>query len=140
MLTDGYDADTNPDSRLGRSCLRRLRNTSCQYPSRRGNLSGRLRHLPCRGIAASDRRSALAADTRAITGDNPIGAIDIILHGHIPPPEQRGPWMPSFAAALNDAQIADVLNWLRQSAGQAPWPDLAQRVQAVRAKTSEAQR
>jgi mono/diheme cytochrome c family protein len=81
----------------------------------------------------------LLPDTRAITGDNPTSAIGIILHGHFPPPERRGPWMPSFAAALNDAQIADVLNWLRQSAGQARWPDLAQRVRAVRAKTSEAQ-
>lgn len=82
----------------------------------------------------------LLPHTRAITDDDPTGAIGIILLGRFPPPEERGPWMPSFAATLNDAQIADVLDWLRQSAGKPPWPDLAQRVQTTRANLSEAQR
>jgi len=82
----------------------------------------------------------LLPDTHAISGDDPARAIGIILFGHFPSPEQRGPWMPSFAATLNDTQIADMLNWLRQSAGLSAWPNLAQRVQAVRAKASEARR
>jgi mono/diheme cytochrome c family protein len=77
--------------------------------------------------------------TDTITGNNPTSAILIILRGHFPPSEQRGPWMPAYATTLNDAQIADVLNFLRQTAHQAPWPDLAQRVQAMRAKSTEAQ-
>ncbi len=44
----------------------------------------------------------LLPNTRTITGDNPIGAIGIIMRGKFPPPEQRGPWMPSLAATLND--------------------------------------
>jgi mono/diheme cytochrome c family protein len=81
----------------------------------------------------------LLQDTSAITGNNPTGAVRIILHGQFPPPEQRGPWMPAFATTLSDAQIAEVLNFLRQTAHQAPWPDLAQRAQAMRAKPTEAQ-
>lgn len=74
----------------------------------------------------------LLRQTGAIIGDDPTLAITLVLHGHLPRPEQRGPWMPAFASTLNDAQIADLLNWLRQSAGQSPWPDLPQHVQAIR--------
>ncbi len=70
--------------------------------------------------------------TQAITGSDPTGAIRLILHGHHPGAEQRGPWMPGFEPVLSDAEIADVLTWLRQAAGEPPWPDLARRVQAVR--------
>jgi mono/diheme cytochrome c family protein len=82
----------------------------------------------------------LLTKTGAITGDSPRHAISIILHGHFPPPEQSGGWMPSFAPELNDAQIADVLDWLRQSAGGAPWPDVQKRVEQIRAQNTEAQR
>ena len=78
--------------------------------------------------------------TVAIIGADPTPAIRLILQGLLPQSEKRGPWMPAFAYALNDAQIADVLNWLRQSAGQAPWPNLPQRVQAIRAGNPETPR
>lgn len=74
----------------------------------------------------------LLPETRAIIGGDPSGAIRLILDGHHPGAEQRGPWMPAFGAVLSDTEIADVLTWLRQSAGEPPWPDLARRVQAVR--------
>ncbi|HEY6434037.1 MAG TPA: cytochrome c [Acetobacteraceae bacterium] len=74
----------------------------------------------------------LLPDTRAITGADPGPAIRLILHGRQPPPDQRGPWMPGFATTLSDAHIAALLAWLRQSAGQPPWPYLAQQVHAAR--------
>ncbi|HET6183383.1 MAG TPA: c-type cytochrome [Acetobacteraceae bacterium] len=82
----------------------------------------------------------LLGKTRAIMGDTPARAINLVLDGHFPPPEQRGAWMPSFAGMLDDAEIAGVLNWLRQEAGQPPWPDLAARVQVARANGAEARR
>lgn len=71
--------------------------------------------------------------TRAITGGSPAKAIRIILHGRHPAPERRGAWMPAFGPVLDDGQIADILAWLRRSAGAPPWPDLVRQVRAVRA-------
>lgn len=96
----------------------------------------------CAGCHAAGSPRVLAgepllADAGAIRASDPDIAIDLVLHGQQPPAEQRGAWMPPFAAILGDAQIADVLAWLRQSAGEPAWPDLAQRVRALR---TEAQR
>jgi hypothetical protein len=33
---------------------------------------------------------------------------------------------------LSDQQIAKVLNWLRQEAGEPPWPGLQQQIKAQR--------
>lgn len=74
----------------------------------------------------------LLPDTDAITGNDPSGAIRLVLHGRQPAPEQRGAWMPGFAPMLSDQQIAAVLQWLRASAGHPPWPDLAARVREAR--------
>ncbi len=68
----------------------------------------------------------------AITESDPSYAIRIVLQGRQPPAEQRGPWMPSFATMLSDAQIADILNWLRRDAGEPPWAGLQQQVKAQR--------
>jgi mono/diheme cytochrome c family protein len=78
---------------------------------------------------------SLLADAGAIRASDPDIAIDFILHGRQPPAEQRGAWMPPFETILSDTQIADVLAWLRQSAGGPAWPDLAQHVRALRTET-----
>ncbi len=79
----------------------------------------------------------LLAQTHAITGDDPTEAITLILHGRQPPPEARGPWMPGYAAILTDAQVAELLAWLRRDAGRPAWPDLDKH---VRATSQEARR
>lgn len=80
----------------------------------------------------------LLSETKSLASDDPTGAIRLILRGRQPAPEQRGAWMPGFASVLSDEQIADVLQWLRTSAGRSPWPDLADRVHAVRTEGREA--
>lgn len=46
--------------------------------------------------------------------------------------------MPAFRHNLNDRQIAELLNYLRQSyAGKAPWPELQAQVSRLRAQTAE---
>ena len=82
----------------------------------------------------------LLSHTRAMTGADPAHAIGLILNGHEPPPEQRGAWMPAYADVLSDAQVADVLAWLRQAAGAPPWTDLTERVHALRASATGDQR
>ncbi len=80
----------------------------------------------------------LLGDTKSVTGDDPTGAIRLILRGRQPAPEQRGAWMPGFATVLSDQQIADVLQWLRTTSGQPPWPGLTERVHAIRNEGQEA--
>jgi len=91
----------------------------------------------CAGCHAAGSPRVLAgqpllARTHAITGSDPSDAIRIILQGRQPPSEQRGPWMPGFAAILSDGQIAEILDWLRQEAGKPGWPGLDQQVEAQR--------
>lgn len=74
----------------------------------------------------------LLGETTSVTGDDPTAAIRLILRGRQPASEQRGAWMPGFAAVLSDRQIADVLEWLRTSSDREPWPDLVDRVHAAR--------
>lgn len=47
-------------------------------------------------------------------------------------------YMPGFRYNLDDAQIAILLNYLRQHyAGQSPWPDLKAEVGRLRAETAQ---
>jgi len=94
----------------------------------------------CAGCHAAGAPRVLAgqpllANAATIRASNPDNAAELILHGRQPPAEQRGPWMPPFETTLSDTQIADVLASVRQSAGEPPWPDLAQRVRALRRET-----
>jgi mono/diheme cytochrome c family protein len=68
-----------------------------------------------------------------LNAPTPRGVIQIILHG-IPwrdgPP---APYMPSFAAALTDAQVADLAAWLRQTYSDKPaWTDIPAEVAKLR--------
>jgi mono/diheme cytochrome c family protein len=94
----------------------------------------------CAGCHAAGLSRVLAgqpllADTGAIRASDPDSTAELVLRGRQPPAEQRGAWMPPFDTILSDAEIADVLAWLRQSAGEPPSPDLAKRVRALRTET-----
>ncbi|WP_428542309.1 c-type cytochrome [Rhodopila sp.] len=89
----------------------------------------------CHGADAPmsrDGAPSLALST-AVNAPTPRGAIQIILHG-IPWRETRpAPYMPSFAAVLTDAQVAQVAGYLRAAFSSKPaWSDVAAEVAKAR--------
>jgi nicotinate dehydrogenase subunit B len=57
----------------------------------------------------------------------PRDTIQIVLQGLQPPVGRAGPYMPAFGGSLRDADVAELLSYLRaRYTDQAPWPgDLA---------------
>lgn len=89
----------------------------------------------CHGADAPMTRSgapSLALST-AVNAPTPRGVIQVILEG-IPWREgQAAPYMPSFASALTDAQIADLAAYLRSTYSDKPaWSDLPAAVARIR--------
>ncbi len=64
---------------------------------------------------------------------NPRDTIQVILTGLKPPVAPRGPYMPAFADALDDRQVAEIVAYLQVRHGTGPaWPDLEKDVAAAR--------
>ncbi len=64
---------------------------------------------------------------------NPRDTIQVILKGLKPPVAPRGPYMPAFADALDDRQVAEIVAYLQVRHGTGPaWPDLEKDVAAAR--------
>jgi len=65
--------------------------------------------------------------------DNPRDTIQIILQGLRPPVAASGPYMPAYADALSDAQVADIVAYLKARHGTGPaWKDLPAEVAKAR--------
>jgi nicotinate dehydrogenase subunit B len=65
--------------------------------------------------------------------DNPRDTIQIILQGLHPPVAASGPYMPAYADALTDAQVADIVGYLKARHGTGPvWKDLPDEVAKAR--------
>ncbi|MES3042368.1 cytochrome c [Sphingomonas faeni] len=65
--------------------------------------------------------------------DNPRDTIQIILQGLRPPVSARGPYMPAFADALDDRQVAEIVAYLQVRHGSGPaWKDLEKDVAKAR--------
>jgi mono/diheme cytochrome c family protein len=93
----------------------------------------------CHGVDAPmtrDGAPSLALST-LVNAPTPQGAIQVILHG-IPWREGKSaPYMPSFAFALTDAQIADLAGYLREKYSDKPaWSDLPAEVAKARETSS----
>jgi mono/diheme cytochrome c family protein len=59
--------------------------------------------------------------------------IDIILHGLPMREGQPGPYMPGFAGALTDAQVATLAAYVRARYSELPpWPDMEATVREAR--------
>lgn len=78
-------------------------------------------------------RPLLAANTNlhAATPDN---LIQVILHGIQEPADDALGYMPAFRDSLNDAQVADLVGYLRQrfAPGEPAWPDPAATIKQLR--------
>jgi mono/diheme cytochrome c family protein len=69
----------------------------------------------------------------AMAEADPRDAIFIVLDGIRPADGQAGPWMPRFDGAFTDAQLANVLTYLREHYGRGPaWSDLETRLRDIR--------
>ncbi|CAI1616336.1 MULTISPECIES: cytochrome c [Serratia] len=94
-------------------------------------------HAQEKGAQMAGVRPSLALNTN-LFADAPDNAIRVVLDGIQRPANAELGYMPGFRHNLNDAQIAILLNYLRQHyAGQAPWPDLAAQVSRLRAETAQ---
>jgi mono/diheme cytochrome c family protein len=75
---------------------------------------------------------SLALST-AINAPTSRGVVDVILHGLPWREGHAGPYMPAFAAALTDAQVAALTAYLRARYSDRPaWQDLNETVRAAR--------
>jgi mono/diheme cytochrome c family protein len=61
----------------------------------------------------------------ALTIPTPRNLAYIIRDGIVPREGERGGWMPAYAGALTDDQLADLLVYLRALSGQPAWSDVA---------------
>jgi mono/diheme cytochrome c family protein len=67
----------------------------------------------------------------ALTVPTPRNLAYIIRDGIIPREGTRGGWMPAFGGALTDAQLTDLLIYLRALSGQPAWNDVAGEVRKI---------
>ncbi len=85
------------------------------------------RPLPYGGLALSLSSALHAPD--------PSNIVTVTLQGLAAPPGAPGSIMPGFAGALNDADLSELLAYLRADvAHEAPWPDLDAAVKKARAR------
>jgi len=77
--------------------------------------------------------------SHAAAADDPRNAINMVLHGIAQEGGTATPYMPAFGAVFDDAQIAQVLDYMRvQIAGRPAWSGLQDAVAAVRKETAAA--
>lgn len=67
----------------------------------------------------------------ALTIPTPRNLAYIIRDGIVPREGERGGWMPAFEGALTDAQLTDLLVYLRALSGRPAWPDVAGEVKKI---------
>jgi mono/diheme cytochrome c family protein len=69
----------------------------------------------------------------AISGPDPRNLANIVLSGVRPVEGERSPIMPGFADSMSDAQVAQLLNYLRSRFGHQPaWSDIEKAVADAR--------
>jgi mono/diheme cytochrome c family protein len=107
-------------------------------------IGGDIYAAACASCHESDRPLPLGAVrlslSTAIGGESPENLVNIILAGIPAAMGTAGPIMPPFSGMMNDAQLAELVNFLRSSFAQkAPWPDVDKVVRAARAMQRSAE-
>jgi mono/diheme cytochrome c family protein len=67
----------------------------------------------------------------ALTIPTPRNLAYIIRDGIVPREGDRSGWMPSYAGALTDEQLTELLTYLRALSGQPAWSDVAGEVRKI---------
>ncbi len=94
-------------------------------------------HAQEKGAKLYGQRPSLALNTN-LHSDSPDNVIRVMLDGIQKPALDSLGYMPAFRHNLSDAQIVSLLAYLRQNYAEKPaWPDLEQRVKALRAETEK---
>ena len=110
----GTGQETDPDARLYMAAC-----ASCHY-----NAGATLAVRPDLAL------------NNALNLPDPSNFIEVVLHGIDAEDGIPGVVMPSFGRALSDSDIARIAAYLRRTRTPLPpWPDLDQRISALRAKT-----
>jgi mono/diheme cytochrome c family protein len=69
----------------------------------------------------------------SIHGPDPRNVIHVIVHGIQPPEGTVGAIMPAFADTLNDAQIAEIVSYLRARFSSGPqWSNIGDEIARIR--------
>jgi len=78
-------------------------------------------------------RPSLALNSN-LHSSQPDNLIQVILHGITKPASSDLGYMPAFADSLNDAQIAELVSFLRQqfAPDKPPWADVSSSVHRLR--------
>ena len=92
----------------------------------------------CGGCHAGDAPMSQAGApplsvSAAVNASTPQSAVAVILHGIPWRDGKAAPYMPAFADALTDAQVADLAAWVRATYTRLPpWPDIPSAVARAR--------
>jgi mono/diheme cytochrome c family protein len=79
----------------------------------------------CHGATRRDHGGLKLSLSSALALPTPANTLRVIRNGIVPPEGERGPWMPPFAGSLTDAQLADLVDYLRRRfTGQPAWNDV----------------
>jgi len=71
----------------------------------------------------------------AVHAPDPTNIVNVVMHGLPPAPGQRSPIMPSYGAVISDAQIVDLLSYMRSTFTDKPaWSGLEKLVAKQRAR------
>ena len=71
----------------------------------------------------------------AVHAPDPTNIVNVVLHGLSPAPGERSPIMPSYGGVISDAQIVDLLTYMRAAFTDKPaWSRLAELVAKQRAR------
>jgi len=105
-----------PVSRAADSGDRAIRNGAAVYAGACGDCHDR-------GRAAEGGALPLPLAI-GLTLPTPRNLIHIIRGGIVPGPHDSLPWMPEFAGALTDDELADLLAYLRSLTDKPPWRDV----------------
>jgi len=91
-----------------------------------GNDGDAIYRSACAGCHDGGRRGIALDQSTSTTDSSPTNLIRITLDGIHPREGEKGGVMPAFRGALDDAQLASLVAFVRASMGHAaPWPDVA---------------
>jgi mono/diheme cytochrome c family protein len=89
-----------------------------------------------RGRAAEGGAMPLPLAT-GLTIPTPRNLIHIVRGGIIPQAHESRPWMPEFAGAFSDDELADLVTYLRSLTREPPWQGVRAEVQRAAREPAE---
>jgi mono/diheme cytochrome c family protein len=96
--------------------------------------AGACAHCHDRGRRAQAESGLALEHSTAVAAPTPGNLIRVVRDGIVPAEGNAGPWMPAFGAALTDAQMVALTEYLRaRYTDRPPWNDVEEEVRKVAA-------